>query len=137
MTGFTKRGFLGIGAVALAGAWVASFRPAESYETIALSVDRMKADGAMIVDIRGPDEWAATGVIDGARLVTFTDPESFLAALGAELADGRDLVLVCQSGRRSASAAEQLAGQISNRVISAKGGMASVIGSGYKTVVPN
>lgn len=102
----------------------------------AMSVPEMKADGALIVDIRRPDEWAATGVIDGAELVTFTDPESFLAAVGPELADGRDLVLVCHSGRRSGAAAEALKELIPNRIISQDGGMSALIGGGYQTVPP-
>lgn len=102
----------------------------------AMSVPEMKADGALIVDIRRPDEWAATGVIDGAELVTFTDPESFLAAVGPELADGRDLVLVCHSGRRSGAAAEALKELIPNRIISQDGGMSALIGEGYQAVPP-
>jgi rhodanese-related sulfurtransferase len=90
----------------------------------------------LIVDIRAPEEWAQTGVIEGAKLVTFTDPDSFLAAVGGDLADGRDLVLICHSGRRSGLAAEALAGRVPNRIISAQGGMAAVIGAGYQTVAP-
>lgn len=101
-----------------------------------MTVDQMKADGALIVDIRTPEEWAETGVIDGAKLVTFTDPESFLAAVGPELADGRDLVLVCRSGRRSGAAAEALQSLIPNRIVSQDGGMSVLIGAGYQAVPP-
>ena len=78
---------------------------ADGVETKPLSVAEMQADGGLIVDIRRPEEWAETGVIDGARLLTFTDAQSFIAAVGADLADGRDLILICHSGRRSAAAA--------------------------------
>ena len=101
-----------------------------------MTVEQMKADGALIVDIRTPEEWAETGVIDGAKLVTFTDPESFLAAVGPELADGRDLVLVCRSGRRSGAAAEALQALIPNRIVSQDGGMSVLIGEGYQAVPP-
>ena len=101
-----------------------------------MTVDEMKADGALIVDIRTPEEWAETGVIEGAKLVTFTDPESFLAAVGPDLADGRDLVLVCRSGRRSGAAAEALQSLIPNRIISQDGGMSVLIGEGYQAVPP-
>ena len=100
-----------------------------------MTVDEMKADGALIVDIRTPEEWAETGVIEGAKLVTFTDPESFLAAVGPDLADGRDLVLVCRSGRRSGAAAEALQSLIPNRVISQDGGM-SVLNGGCNQAGP-
>lgn len=101
-----------------------------------MTVDEMKVDGALIVDIRTPEEWAETGVIEGAKLVTFTDPESFLAAVGPDLADGRDLVLVCRSGRRSGAAAEALQSLIPNRIISQDGGMSVLIGEGYQAVPP-
>lgn len=101
-----------------------------------MTVDQMKAGGALIVDIRTPEEWAETGVIEGAKLVTFTDPESFLAAVGPELADGRDLVLVCRSGRRSGAAAEALQSLIPNRIVSQDGGMSVLIGEGYQAVPP-
>lgn len=101
-----------------------------------MTVEQMKADGALVVDIRTPEEWAATGVIDGAKLVTFTDPESFLAAVGPELADGRELVLVCHSGRRSGLAAEALQSLIPNPIVSQDGGMSVLIGEGYQAVPP-
>ena len=109
---------------------------ADGVETKPLSVAEMQADGGLIVDIRRPEEWAETGVIDGARLLTFTDAQSFIAAVGADLADGRDLILVCHSGRRSAAAAEALHSMIPNRIISVEGGMGRIIDDGYQTVAP-
>ncbi len=105
-------------------------------EITQMSVEEMAANGALVVDIRTPGEWAETGVIDGAKLVTFTDPESFLAAVGPDLADGRDLVLVCRSGRRSGAAADALQSLIPNRIVSQDGGMSVLIGEGYQAVPP-
>jgi phage shock protein E len=107
---------------------------AETIVTQAMTVDQMRANGGLIVDIRRPEEWAETGVIDGARLVTFDGAERFLAELGPEIASGRDLILVCRSGRRTAAAAEALAGRIPNRIISVDGGMISVVNGGYSPV---
>jgi rhodanese-related sulfurtransferase len=109
---------------------------AASFESRAMTVAQMQADGALVVDIRTAPEWRETGVIAGAKLVTFADPESFLAAIKDDLAPGQDLVLVCRSGRRSAAAAGALAGLIPNRVISADGGMSRIIGEGYGAVPP-
>ena len=97
----------------------------------------MKADKALIVDVRTAPEWRDTGVIEGAKLVTFTDPQGFLAEIKDALAPGQDLILVCHSGRRSGAAAGQLAGLIPNRIISIDGGMSRVISTGYRTVAPN
>lgn len=109
---------------------------AEGYETKALSVAEMQANGGLIVDIRTPEEWAETGVIDGAKLHTFEGAQGLIAALGPDLADGRDLILVCRSGRRTAAAAEALQSMIPNRIISVEGGMGRIIGEGYQTVAP-
>lgn len=115
---------------------IAGVARAEGYETQALSVEEMKATGGVIVDIRRPEEWAETGVIAGAKLVTFEGAQSFIAAIGPDLADGRDLILICRSGRRSAAAAEALQSMIPNRIISVEGGMGRIIDEGYQAVAP-
>lgn len=109
---------------------------AEGFEIKPLAVSEMQAEGGVIVDIRTPEEWAETGVIDGAKLVTFDNAQSFIAALGPDLADGRNLILICRSGRRSAAAAEALQTMIPNRIISVEGGMGRIIDEGYQTVAP-
>ncbi len=138
----TRRNFLWLGlgglvAVAAGGAlWMRASAGDAAFETRFMTVDQMKAEGALVVDVRRPDEWQATGVIEGARLVTFADAQDFLSRIGADLAPGQELILVCQSGRRSAAAAAALAGLIPNRIISADGGMQAIIASGYRTVAP-
>lgn len=115
---------------------LAGMARADGYEIKPLSVAEMQASGGVIVDIRTPEEWAETGVIEGARLVTFEGAQSFIATLGPDLADGRDLILVCRSGRRSGAAAEALQTMISNRIISVDGGMSRIMDEGYQTVAP-
>ncbi len=115
---------------------LAGMARAESFEVKPLTVSEMQADGGVIVDIRTPEEWAETGVIEGARLVTFDSAQSFVAALGPDLADGRNLILICRSGRRSAAAAEALQTMIPNHIISVEGGMGRIIDEGYQTVAP-
>lgn len=142
MSTFTKRQVLGLGAVALigiAGVGYATTSGSGSagFEHSYLSVEQMKGTGGLIVDIRTPPEWVETGVIDGAALVTFNDPASFLAKVGPALADGRDLILICRSGNRTNAAARALQGKIANRIVSIDGGMRKVIASGYQTVPPS
>lgn len=115
---------------------LAGMARAEGFEIKPLTVSEMQADGGVIVDIRTPEEWAETGVIDGAMLVTFDSAQSFVAALGPDLADGRNLILICRSGRRSAAAAEALQTMIPNHIISIDGGMGRIIDEGYQTVAP-
>ena len=141
MSTLTKRQFLSLGltaAILAGGAALAlsSDGTGAGFENAYLSVDQMEATGGLIVDIRTPPEWVETGVIDGAELVTFDDPTRFLARIGPEIADGRDLILICRSGNRSAVAAQALVGKIPNRIVSVDGGMKKVIASGYRTVPP-
>jgi len=138
----TKRQFLGYGAAGLAGLaaiayGLGAFSGDPGWTSTFMTVDEMKASGGHIVDIRTPPEWAETGVIEGAQLVTFTDPARFLAKVGPQIADGRDLILICRSGNRSSRAARALAGKIPNRIISIDGGMMREIASGYRTVPPS
>lgn len=140
MSNMSKRGFLalGLGATALAGIGYAMRRSGGAgFENTFLTVEEMTANGGLIVDIRTPQEWHDTGVIDGAKLVTFQDPQSFLARIGPEIADGRDLILICRSGNRSARAAQALEGRIPNHIISIAGGMSKEIASGYRPVPPS
>lgn len=107
-----------------------------AFDNLPMTVPEMAENGGLVVDIRQPEEWAETGVIAGAKLLPFDDPQSFIAALGPELSDGRDLILVCRSGRRSAAAAEALEAMIPNRIISVEGGMSLLMDQGYQTVAP-
>jgi len=109
---------------------------AQNFDHKFMTVDEMKASGGLIVDIRTPPEWYQSGVIEGAKLVPFQDPQSFLAAVGPEIADGRDLILVCRSGNRTAIAGQYLMQMIPNKIISIAGGMIQVVGSGYEPVAP-
>jgi len=139
-----KRQFMmmGLGALAFGGVGIAVLasqgRP-QAFEHVSMPVDEMQAGGALLVDIRTPPEWVQTGVIEGARLVTFDfqNPAGFLPQIAGEIADGRDLILICRSGNRTQSAADYLTGQIENRVVSIAGGMKGVIGAGYSPVPPS
>jgi len=82
-----------------------------------LDNDALKAkltEGAVLVDIRRPDEWAHTGVIEGARLVTVFDENGkanpdFLKEIKAVAGPDDPVVLVCRTGNRSEMVARYLA----------------------------
>jgi rhodanese-related sulfurtransferase len=65
---------------------------------------RLKAGNVRLIDVR-TDAEVAEGVIPGAEHIPLDqfDPNSL------DFSDGRDVVLYCRSGRRSAIAGEQLA----------------------------
>ena len=66
-------------------------------------VDEMLGTGALLLDVRGDDVWAA-GRAPGATHVALAELPDHLA----ELARGRTIVCVCRSGGRSARAARFL-----------------------------
>jgi len=78
----TKRQMLGYGAALVGLGFTVGGAQAEGYESLPMSLAEMQASGGLIVDIRAAEEWADTGVIAGAKLVTFADADSFLAAVG-------------------------------------------------------
>ncbi len=125
---------IGAAVVAAVGIWAFVLpKGASGYEVKAPSAKEMANAKAVIVDIRTPNEWATTGVIKGAKLITFTDPDSFLAALGP-VPTGSPLVIICQSGRRSGAAAAALVGKLDSPIVSYAGGMSAwVAGKGQIT----
>ena len=74
--------------------------------------------GAFVLDVRKPDEWAA-GHIEGATLI----PLAQLASRVAEVPRGRNVVVVCRSGNRSAQGRDILLGAGYAAVTSMAGGM--------------
>ncbi|MBR8462601.1 rhodanese-like domain-containing protein [Campylobacter sp. faydin G-24] len=87
-----------------------------------------------IVDVRTPKEWAETGVIDGAKLVTLSEnKDEFIAKLkevGVNI--NEPVAFICRSGKRSAKAAN-LIDNGNTKYINLKGGMSQLIKDGYQT----
>lgn len=80
--------------------------PGEPYRRISVAEAReMQQEGALIVDVRRPDEWAA-GRAAGAVHIPVDD---FLAEAEAKLPAEGDLLFICAAGVRSALAAEMAA----------------------------
>jgi len=72
----------------------------------------VKSGSAVLVDIREPSEWAG-GVAKQAALMPFSDLRGPRTQWRAFLAKhtGKQLLLYCQSGTRSGTAAAQLRGE--------------------------
>ena len=78
--------------------------------------DQLKAllaQGVPIYDIRRPEEWRSTGVVEGSRKLTFVDaggrpnPE-FLPRFTAEVGKDDPVVLICRTGSRTDKLARDL-----------------------------
>ncbi|MEO1167882.1 MAG: rhodanese-like domain-containing protein [Pseudomonadota bacterium] len=85
---------------------------------------RAHAGSLTIVDVRMPEEWAATGLPEGAKGVALGAPE-FADAL-AELSDAhpsKTLAMFCKSGMRSEKAAKIAKAHGLDRVEIVAGGM--------------
>jgi rhodanese-related sulfurtransferase len=115
--------------LAMAGAAAASDdAPASSAESAVASpmidltpeqlAERLKAGTVRLIDVR-TDEEVAEGVIPGAEHIPLDrfDP----AKLGSD--DGREVVLYCRSGRRSAIAGAKLAEATGEPVVHLEGGI--------------
>jgi len=70
-------------------------------------------EGVPLYDIRRPEEWRETGVVEGSRKLTFVDasgrpnPE-FLPRFTAEVDKNAPVVLICRSGNRTDALARHL-----------------------------
>jgi len=77
----------------------------------------MMAKGVKVVDIRRPEEWHQTGVVEGSHLITAFDRHGrvvpgFPAEFQALVARDEPVVLICRTGSRTATLAHALAEQL-------------------------
>lgn len=100
------------------------YRDVSPAEALA-AVDRGRA---LLVDVREPHEWQS-GHAPKARHI----PLGQLAHRADELPQGREVLLVCRSGNRSARAARMLADRCPD-VANVRGGMAAWAAEGLPVV---
>ena len=72
------------------------------------------AEGVPIVDVRRPDEWRKTGVIEGSKLLTFVDGQGkvvpdFLNRFTQTIAKDQPVILICRTGNRTSQLSKYLA----------------------------
>lgn len=64
--------------------------------------------GRVLIDIRRPDEWHSTGIIDGCHRLTFYDAQgnadvaTWMTELAKIATPEDEIILICRSGRRTA-----------------------------------
>lgn len=76
----------------------------------------LRGQGVKIVDIRLPEEWKKSGVIEGSNMLTAFGPygqfiQTFPAAFRELVAPDEPVIFVCRSGNRSASLSKVLVEQ--------------------------
>jgi len=84
--------------------------------------------GAVLVDVRETDEWDAGHIHEARHL-----PLSELPAALGELPAGADILVICQAGGRSQTAAGMLA-RSGRRAVNVDGGMSAWMRAGLPVV---
>ena len=96
-----------------------------------------------IVDIRRSSEWDQTGVIPKSILLTFFDKEGnynydeWYEKLRLEIDEGKPIILICRTGRRTQIIAKMMEiKKFDNVIYNAKNGISSWINEKLITVKP-
>ncbi len=71
------------------------------------------AQGVRIYDVRRPEEWRQTGVVEGSRTLTWVDNSGqpnleFMPRFTAEVDKNTPVILICRSGNRTDKLAREL-----------------------------
>lgn len=99
--------------VLLMSIWpVCSFADVTELDNAAL--DKLKAEGVTIIDVRRNDEWLHTGILEGSHGITFFDKKgrydinAWLSEVDKLVNPDQPVVLICAHGVRSSKIAELL-----------------------------
>jgi rhodanese-related sulfurtransferase len=76
--------------------------------TATADLDQARTDGALVLDVREPEEWDAGHLADSVHVPMHAVPAWFDSRAPDDL---RPVVVVCRSGHRSAHATAWLVGQ--------------------------
>lgn len=86
-----------------------------------------------VIDIRTSMEWFDTGIIKGAKTITFnSDKDKFLKAIKEQIDITKPFAIICRSGVRTAFAAKILDDHGMN-ITNLDGGMNLLLELGYVT----
>ena len=114
---------------------------AEVIQVDSAGLERLRAEGVAVVDVRRPDEWRKTGVIEGSHLLTFFDKKGhydldrWMPALAAIADADQPVAVICRSGKRSGRVARMLDEKFGYRhVYTARDGILGWIEDGRSTV---
>ena len=97
----------------------------------------LRDQGVPVVDIRRPEEWRETGVVDGSRLLTFVDASGrltpgFLETFTSVFGKDDPVVLICRTGNRTDVLGRHLVEQMGyTQVYNVRDGITRWIGEGH------
>ena len=93
-----------------------------------------------IFDVRRPDEWSQTGVVEGSKLLTFVDGRGqikadFLARFTATVGKDDPVILICRTGNRTSTLARHLVEKMGfTQVYNVRNGINQWISEGQPTM---
>ncbi len=96
------------------------------------------AEGVPLYDVRRPEEWRQTGVVEGSRKLTFVDAAGrsmpdFIPTFTAEVDKHKPVILICRTGNRTDSLARQLVEKMGyTQVYNVRQGIAGWIAEGHQ-----
>ena len=106
-------------------------------------IQELSKNNIPIVDIRRSSEWDQTGVVSKSILLTFFDKEGnynydeWYEKLLLEIDEGKPIILICRTGRRTAIIAKMMEiKKFDNVIYNAKSGISSWIDEKLITVKP-
>lgn len=87
--------------------------------------------GYTLIDIRRPEEWRQTGIVEGSKLMTFVDQggrvtPGFLETLQQQHSLDEPVVLICRTGNRTSTLATYMVEKLGyTQVYNVRGGISS------------
>ena len=105
-------------------------------------IKELSKNNIPIVDIRRSSEWDQTGVVPKSILLTFFDKEGkynydeWYEKLRLEIDEGKPIILICRTGRRTKIIAEIMDKKFDNVIYNARNGITSWIDEKLITVKP-
>ena len=104
-------------------------------------LSELRQQGVPLYDIRLPEEWRQTGVVEGAKTLTYFDAggrprADFMPAFSAEVGKNDPVILICRSGNRTDKLARELAALGYTRVYNVRNGMLGWQADQRPTVAP-
>ncbi len=93
--------------------------------------------GVPLIDIRRPEEWRGTGVVEGSQLLTFVDAggrvrPGFLEALTKRFPRDQPVALICRTGSRTDALARHMMEQLGyTQVINVRDGITRWTADGF------
>ena len=122
---------------------IMKFANAEIIDVNNEQIKALSKNNIPIVDIRRSSEWYQTGVIPQSILLTFFDKEGnynydeWYEKLRLEIDEGKPIILICRTGRRTAIIAKMMEiKKFDNIIYNAKSGITSWIDEKLITVKP-